>query len=52
MAEKVAAGQYETYLQYQYHEVIVCDTVSMGNYPVHNVEPHLKCTHRYTNFRG
>jgi len=24
MAEKAAAGQYETYLQYQYHEVIVC----------------------------
>jgi len=24
MAEKATAGQYETYLQYQYHEVIVC----------------------------
>jgi len=24
MAEKTAAGQYETYLQCQYHEVIVC----------------------------
>jgi len=49
MTEKPTTGQYETYLQYQYHELSVA--VSMGNYPV-PLEPHLKCTHTYIIFQN